>query len=368
MIAILHYAPRTGIDQHWATAHETMPGLIHPEDSDEEAILVDYHRQGSYRESKLLLPHGHGAVIPAQPSLDIRTQKTTAAHCGPPSVPIRPPPLSVPRAPSSTAYGLNEPQWIPEGPAPMIYELSPYSRVALPPLVDVHPMLAFDMYQGGNPALTWTIDQPPKYAIPTPGRLTENLYHWKSFPATNPPTSAPLSIRIESFSSLIIVSPSEGGVVTIHDVLSAIYTGARRGATERFCLALGLDPRMFNSNAMKVYGRMVTRDSDQRGTAMGQDEVSSNVRSTMGFQTRWAGLAPSRREQDVWALHTLSIARWRVVDTPYSLPARRSLIQPHSATSSRTSWEHPHRELTSKSKRTKPHWITRLWPNQVDQI
>ncbi|KAH9478088.1 hypothetical protein JR316_0010326 [Psilocybe cubensis] len=279
-----------------------MPGIIQTEYDDGRAIRV-----GPYSESKLLQPQNH---VPTTPTWQPHTQKTPTAHRGPPSFRSRPPPLEIPAAPSWTAYGLNEPQWIPGGPAPMIYNLSPYARVALPPLVDIHPMLVFDMYQGDNPALFWTIDQPPKYAVPTPGRSSENLYHWKMFPATNPPSTAPINIQIEKFPSLLVVaSSSDGSVVTIYDVLSAVYTGARRGAMELFCRALGLDPRMLNSNEMEVYGRMVTRDSSQRGPTMGQDEVSSNVRSTMGFQTRWAGLAPSRHQENVWVLHTLSIAR-----------------------------------------------------------
>ncbi|PPQ93547.1 hypothetical protein CVT25_000287 [Psilocybe cyanescens] len=322
-----------------------MPGFI-PAEHEGVVVNHDEHRHGraSYREESkpLYVPFpGHGYGHRAAPSHPPRpsTTTTTTMHRGPPSFPF-PPPLSLPRPPTTTAYGLNEPQWIPGAPAPLIYELSPYARVPLPPLVTVHPILAFDVFHEQNPALTWTIDQPPKYAAPTPGRSNVHIhmpvhmnqnqnvnvnldmspYHWKSLPATDPPTSTPLRIRIECFSeSLITVHPLHAhphnggistGIITVGDVLSAIYTGARRCATEQLCLAFNIDPRISGASAITNYGQLVRRDAraGARGPAMGEDGVSSNVRASMAFRTRWAGLAPSRREQDVWLLHTRSIA------------------------------------------------------------
>ncbi|PPR06020.1 hypothetical protein CVT26_007499 [Gymnopilus dilepis] len=205
---------------------------------------------------------------------------------------------------NTTAYGLNEPQWS-VGPPPVIYDLSPYSRVPLPPMFSIHPLLAFD---GREPGITWLVDKHPQQAMLTPGsammggRSPADLYHWKALPATDPIIKEPLHIRLHPFTSLITVNPTNG-VITVGDVLIAVYNAIRQNATQAFCTGVGLNPAFISSSEMAAYGRMVSQDANV-GPPMGDDGVSSHVRHLMEFRTRWAGLTPSRQEANVWVLHT----------------------------------------------------------------
>ncbi|KAF8962477.1 hypothetical protein BDZ97DRAFT_1920537 [Flammula alnicola] len=211
--------------------------------------------------------------------------------------------VAYPRVAQTTGYGLNEPQWS-EGPRPLIFQLSPYARVPLPPLsaypITVHPLLT----SHGEASVIWTIDQHPTTASCTPGLSARDQYHWKSLPAMDGPHIPSLTIQIHPFRTPIVVLP-KNGVITVGDVLVAVYAGARRGATEIFCQDLHVSPHVMWT-AAEDYNRLAVQHEGPTG---GDDEVCTNVRSYMDFRTRWVGLEPSPTERDVWVLHTKPIAQ-----------------------------------------------------------
>ncbi|KDR66297.1 hypothetical protein GALMADRAFT_273675 [Galerina marginata CBS 339.88] len=176
----------------------------------------------------------------------------------------------------TTAYGLNEPQWS-VGPPPLIYELSPYARVPLPPLFKIHPILAFSPSPAQDCALDWLVDKHPERAEPTAvGRQFMGGYHWTTVPATDPARGGGvLHIRLEPFRQLVTVHPGRSGVITVGDVLRAVYVGARQNATELMMERLGVD-RSSMERQMSAYARLATH---AMGPVMGDDEAIERSRT-----------------------------------------------------------------------------------------
>ncbi|CAA7263002.1 unnamed protein product [Cyclocybe aegerita] len=213
------------------------------------------------------------------------------------------------RAPTDyTAYGLNEPQWT-VGPPPIIYNRSPYATVPLPPLSPpppatpprIHRLLAY----ANEPSIIWSINQSTHDAqlARAPSHAS---YHWRTLPALEPsPSRSPssLTIRLAPFTRPIVVFPkARDGVITIGDVLTAVYNGARQGAMDEFCAALGTSQSAVWANGnMGAYAQMAMQAETR---PRGDDEVSTSVCSALHFRTLWTGLDPSRTERDVWILHT----------------------------------------------------------------
>jgi hypothetical protein len=204
------------------------------------------------------------------------------------------------RTTTTTAYGLNEPQWS-EGPPPINFEESPYSRIPLPALsatpIKIHPLLAFHT----NTPIVWQIRDTPNNAALAFHIREKRFFHWLSQPAFEPSSITSITITLEPFDRPFIVFASDTTRgVTIGDVLMTVYRGARAGATRIFCKQLNIDADRL-APVIQQYEEVVSQDT---GSVAGDDSVSSSVAHCMGFRTNWAGLTPSTNEQDVWILHT----------------------------------------------------------------
>lgn len=201
----------------------------------------------------------------------------------------------------TTAYGVNEPQWS-EGPPPLIFEESPYSRVSLPALsatpITIHPLLAFHPVT----PIVWQIRDTPNNAGLAFYVKGKNFFHWLSIPAFEPTSITSMTIMLEPFDRPFIVFASDTtrGVITIGDVLTAVYRAARAGATRIFCEHLNIDAELL-APVIQQYGEIARQDT---GSITGDDTVSFSVGQYMDFRTIWAGLTPSTKEPDVWILHT----------------------------------------------------------------
>jgi len=179
----------------------------------------------------------------------------------------------------TTGYGLCEPQWS-EGPPPLIHHLSPYAAIPLPPMYPINVILA-----ANSKMMRWMIHERAELAVAAP------VYGqgWQAMPATEPSSNGPMSIRIEPLRTMIVVPPTTRGVLTVGDVLFAIYHGVRSEVQKA---RYGSSP---SSNPSRRHGM---------STAQGGDQISMDVQSSMRSCTQWVGLAPSRTEPDVWVLHT----------------------------------------------------------------
>ncbi|KAF8156082.1 hypothetical protein B0H34DRAFT_716102 [Crassisporium funariophilum] len=165
----------------------------------------------------------------------------------------------------------------------------------------INEILAYDP----NPRIEWAVNQHPRQAMCASLSVTPTQYHWQSQPAIEPHSVRSITIRLKPFDRdrPIVVLPTQG-VMTVGEVLHAVYSGARAGATEMFCNASGVLPLLMESR-LSDYSQLAIHSS---GPKMGEDEVSSDVCSCLNFKTRWAGLTPSTTESDVWILHTLPIS------------------------------------------------------------
>ena len=204
------------------------------------------------------------------------------------------------RTTTTTAYGLNEPQWS-EGPPPLNFEESPYSRISLPALsatpIKIHPLLAFHPIT----PIVWQIRDTPNNVALAYHIKGKKFFHWLSQPAFEPSSITSITITLEPFDRPFIVFPSDSTRgITIGDVLMAVYRGARAGATRIFCKHLNMDADRLVP-VIEQYGEMVSQDT---GSVAGDDSVSFSVAQYMDFRTNWAGLTPSTKERDVWILHT----------------------------------------------------------------
>ena len=200
----------------------------------------------------------------------------------------------------TTAYGLNEPQWS-EGPPPLNFEESPYSRISLPALstnpITIHPLLAFHPIT----PIIWQIRDTPNNAALAYHIKKEKFFHWLSQPASEPSSITSMTITLEPFDRPFIVFASDTTRgITIGDVLMSVYSGARAGATRIYCKHLNIDADRLVPVILQ-YGEMVSQDM---GVIAGDDTTSFNVAEYMDFRTNWAGLTPSMNERDVWILHT----------------------------------------------------------------
>ena len=200
----------------------------------------------------------------------------------------------------TTAYGLNEPQWS-EGPPPLNFEESPYSRISLPALsatpIKIHPLLAFRTIT----PIVWQIRDTPNNAALAYHIKEKKSFHWLSQPAFEPSSITSITIVLEPFDRPFIVFASDTTRgITIGDVLMTVYRGARAGATRIFCKQLNIDADRLVP-VIQQYEEMVSQDT---GSVAGDDSTSSSVAQSMDFRTNWAGLTPSTKEQDVWILHT----------------------------------------------------------------
>jgi len=203
---------------------------------------------------------------------------------------------------TTTAYGLNEPQWS-EGPPPLVFEDSPYSRIPLPALsatpITINPLLAFHPVT----PIVWQIRDTPNnaalaYHITGKGK---KFFHWLSQPAFEPSSIPSITITLEPFDRPFIVFASDTTRgITIGDVLMAVYKAARAGATRTFCEQINIDADRLLPVILQ-YEEMVSQDT---GSIAGDDTASSSVSLYMNFRTNWAGLTPSTKERDVWILHT----------------------------------------------------------------
>jgi len=192
-----------------------------------------------------------------------------------------------------TGYGLaGEPQWS-EGPPPLIEYLSPYHGLPLPPTYDINPILA-----RSESELIWSIHQPPYFAKPHPDSTTFNSYHWQSRPATTPSNVDAMFIHIRSLDCMIQVRARKE-IITIGDVLHAIYNEARKITMQVRIMYMGADPGL-----LEAIGRYRPVVSTIPGPPMGDDALSGNVSELMNFRTDWLGLSPSRTHNNVWELYT----------------------------------------------------------------
>jgi hypothetical protein len=204
------------------------------------------------------------------------------------------------RTSTTTAYGLNEPQWS-EGPPPLNFEKSPYSRISLPALsatpIKIHPLLAFHAIT----PIVWRIRDTPSNAALAYHIKGRKLFHWLSQSAFEPSSITSITITLEPFDRpfFVFASDTTRGI-TIGDVLTNVYRGARAGATRIFCKDLNIDADLLEP-VIQQYWEMVSQDA---GSVSGDDTVSLDVARCMDFRTNWAGLTPSTKEQDVWILHT----------------------------------------------------------------
>lgn len=201
---------------------------------------------------------------------------------------------------TTTAYGVNEPQWS-EGPPPLRYEDSPYSRISLPALsetpITIHPLLAFHPIT----PIVWRIRDPPSNAALAYHIKEKKYFHWLSQPAFEPRSITSMTFRLEPFDRPFVVfafDTTRG--VTIGDVLMSVYKAARDGATRIYCKHLNIDADCL-APVIQQYGEMASQDT---GSIAGDDTTSSSVSQYMDFRTNWAGLTPSTKERDVWILHT----------------------------------------------------------------
>jgi hypothetical protein len=200
----------------------------------------------------------------------------------------------------TTGYGLNEPQWS-EGPPPLKFEKSPYSRVSLPALsetpITIHPLLAFDTIT----PIVWQIRDTPNNAALAYHIKGKKFFHWLSLPGFEPSSIPSITIMLEPFDRPFVVFASDTAKgITIGDVLRAVYRAARAGATRTFCEHLNIDLELL-APVIQQYGEMASQDT---GSITGDDTVSFSVGQYMNFRTNWAGLTPSTKERDVWILHT----------------------------------------------------------------
>ncbi|PPR00318.1 hypothetical protein CVT24_004605 [Panaeolus cyanescens] len=212
---------------------------------------------------------------------------------------------------------------ISDTPPPLILHLSPFSRVELPDLseepITLHPLLAYDRL----PSIIWEVIQLPSLAHLSSHLSSQSVvnYHWKSLPALNPPHIGSMTIKFEPFEKYIVVFP-KGNFITIGDVLSTIYNDARKQATERYYLALGLD---MDDALVRLYPRALPPPDEpaappvtpEFALADHQDNVASNVRGLLEYRTVWAGLTPSVHEPDVWLCHTRHPSRLPALSTGY---------------------------------------------------
>ena len=201
---------------------------------------------------------------------------------------------------TTTAYGLNEPQWS-EGPPPLNFEKSPYSRISLPALsatpIKIHPLLAFH----SDTPIVWQIRDTPSNAALAYHIRGKKLFHWLSQPAFEPSFITSITITLEPFDRPFIVFASDTTRgITIGDVFTTVYRGARDGATRIYCKNFDIDADRL-APVIQQYGEMVSQDT---GSIAGDDTVSFSVAQCMNFRTNWAGLTPSTKERDVWILHT----------------------------------------------------------------
>ena len=215
---------------------------------------------------------------------------------------------------STTAYGLNEPQWS-IGPPPLTYARSPYASVPLPPLplINLHEFL---LYRDQNVStITWPVHQPPTSARLVSTSAYTTAYHWKALPALahDPRAHSSLTIRVAStpFTRPIVVVPAnrDSGVITIGDVLNCVYSGLRQCANDVLCESMQISPSLFSEQLFRTYGFPQTTPSGPRlGPKQSNDEVSSHIAQILDFETQWDGLAPCERERDVLVLHTKALA------------------------------------------------------------
>lgn len=217
---------------------------------------------------------------------------------------------------TTTAYGLNEPQWS-IGPPPIRFEASPYYRVPLPsqPPINIHSLLRNVGGEDTNRVLqpiVWYVNQPSSSARISSSSAYANPYHWRTLPAASPVASSapPSSITIRvasapSFTRPIVVFPSNAhsGVITIADVLNAVHYGLRQNANDVLCETMGIVPSLMT--AQVLHGSNAAPSTLSQGGS--DDEVGTHIARCLSFHTLWAGLSPSPYERDVWILHTKPI-------------------------------------------------------------
>ncbi|KAF9013168.1 hypothetical protein BDQ17DRAFT_1342908 [Cyathus striatus] len=119
-----------------------------------------------------------------------------------------------------------------------------------------------------------------------------HLHDWAEETATYPALSD-ITIHVPNLDRPIVVNVLEHQhrypVVTLNDILMAVYRGLRIEAVQRICggrmiEVLWEDPR-------HVHPEQV------------EDDVRRVITHMLGGRIFWDGLVPSRRECDVWTLH-----------------------------------------------------------------
>jgi len=210
---------------------------------------------------------------------------------------------------TTTAYGLNEPQWS-FGPPPIRFHESPYARIPLPHLgrASLHALLRPSDHT--KPPFEWSVNQPPSSAKISSSSLYANHYHWQALPALDSHSThqSSLTVRVPSFARPIVIFPSNTntGVITIGDVLNAIYKGLRQCANDVLCESMQIVPSQL-SDQLRTFQHVTLTSLPHVSTVMnggGDDAVSTHLARHFDFKTRWAGLAPGEAERDVWVLHT----------------------------------------------------------------
>lgn len=211
---------------------------------------------------------------------------------------------------TTTAYGLNEPQWS-FGPPPIRFQESPYARILLPHLglVSLHTLLRSPDHDT-KPPFEWSVNQPPLSAKISSPSLYANHYHWQALPALDSHSTyrSSLTVRVPSFARPIVIFPSNinTGVITIGDVLNTIYKGLRQCANDALCESMQIIPSQL-SDQLRSFQHVTLTSLPHVPTVVnggGDDAVSTLLAGHFDFKTRWAGLAPSDVERDVWILHT----------------------------------------------------------------
>lgn len=246
-----------------------------------------------------------------------------------PTVPLISP--SYPFMMTTTAYGLNEPQWSIGGPPPLKYAKSPYACVPLPPLplIDIHKFLL--CREPKVTPITWPVHLPPGASARLESTSAhKDKYHWKTLPALShdPHSHSSLMIRVAStsFTRPIIVVPADNkGVITIGDVLNCVYSGLRQCANDVLCESMQISPSLLSEQLFRMHGFPQTKTAVR---SMGQkqlnDEVSSHIAQILEFKTQWDGLTPSNRERGVLILRTKALAPRRPEMNSFRIPSFRS--------------------------------------------
>jgi len=181
----------------------------------------------------------------------------------------------------------------PTQPPPLRYT----KNIPLPALADVpiyvNPLLCYDPTKV---VLEYDLRLPPISAhLPPTTRTHIGQRNWRQQPAMNPSTVGSMAIVVPGLGRVVVVFPAtlDSGVVTVGDVLVAVYRAVQESAIARH----------------EERGAKGVVEGRRGWPASRQAELTANTNTTMvieelGEDYWWAGLHPCPRERDVWVLRT----------------------------------------------------------------